>query len=152
MLLWQRMDWAWQPISSRKPFSGGAKAARCDPMRLSAGGKALGWWSKRLPLASVKTPPCYPALNIQWTTLRSGSCHYEGMKNRYLRLRLFLGQLPGLLMPPQSLLPLPAPCYVRPSPERDYRVLKEAERAEILCAPVLYCWSPLKQQHSTILP
>lgn len=38
----QRMDWAWQPISSRKPFSGGAKAARCDPMRLSAGGKADG--------------------------------------------------------------------------------------------------------------
>lgn len=52
----QRMDWAWQPISSRKPFSCGAKAAGCDPVRLSDGGKALGWWSTWLPLMSVKTP------------------------------------------------------------------------------------------------
>lgn len=141
----QRMDWAWQPITSRKSFSGGAKAARCDPMRLSAGGKAPGWWSKRLPLASVKTPPCRPTLSIQETTLKPGLCHYEGMKNRDLRLRLFLGQLTGLLMPPWSLLPLPAPCYIGRSARGDSRVYRKRLKQERFWGVHLYCWSPLNE-------
>lgn len=99
----QRMDWAWQPISSRKAFSCGAKAGcttACDPACLSDGGKALGWWSIWVPLVSVKTPQWYPTLNIQQTTLKPSACHGEGMKNSDLRLEMFFGQKTGLLMPP----------------------------------------------------
>lgn len=58
----QRADWAWQPISCRKPSSGGAEAAGCDSVHLSDGGKAPGWWSKWTPPVSVKIPK-------HWSTL-----------------------------------------------------------------------------------
>lgn len=94
------------------------------------------WWSKRLPLVFTKTPPCCPTLSIHETKLKPDSHHYEGMKSRDLKLRLFLGQLVGLLMSPWSLLPLPAPCYIRPSPERHSRVQWKRH--------LKYCWSPLE--------
>lgn len=95
----QRMDWAWQPISSRKPFSGGAEAARCDPMRLSAGGKALADGPNGRPRRLLR--PHHAIQPKAFSRQRRGwrSCRYEGMKNRDLRLRLFFGQRAGLLMP-----------------------------------------------------
>lgn len=38
----QRADWAWQPISCRKPSSGGTRASGCDSVHLSDGRKAPG--------------------------------------------------------------------------------------------------------------
>lgn len=117
----QWMDWAWQPISSRKPFSGGAKAARCDPMRLSAGVKALadGPNHQNCPWCLLRPRP---TLSIQKTMLKPGLCQYEGMKNRDLSLKLFLGQLPVVS------ISCPRTMLHRTKPQKEPQgILKKAE-------------------------
>lgn len=77
----QRADWAWQPISCRKPSSGGAKAAGCDSVHLSDGGEAPRWWSKWSPPVSVKIPK-------HWSTLVRSTTHTLRASSPRLSMRL----------------------------------------------------------------
>lgn len=136
----QWMDWAWQPISSRKPFSGCAKAARCDPIRLSAGGKAQADGPNGCPWRPLR-PRHAVHLKHSGDNAEAGLVSLWGDEEQRFEAKAVPWTAGRITDVPAVSITSPSTGLHGTEPrERLQSLVKEAFKGVHL-----YCWSPLKK-------